>query len=274
MEWQSREIRVLLTNGKVVNFTYRELQTLLRDRNLLIVLLVVLALLAASNPTLFPSLPIYSSRIFYWGVCIILYLLLLPVWVRAVYGMYERVFPRGVPLLLSTAPLVFSLTCFGASLPHLLGEWLPERGDAISWLTYLKNWLIAHVMETIGLVRVLPAVRARNLRSKLPEPGGFVVLNSRSLPLDSIRSVQSKGHYLIVTTHVGKVVARARMMDFLNQTSASVGIRTHRSHWVARDQVVGLSGSIIKTRNGSDIPVARGRLPDVREWCRAHNLPH
>jgi hypothetical protein len=271
MEWQSHEIRVLLTNGKVVNFTYRELQTLLRDGKLLTLLLIALVMLAASNPTFFPTLPVYSSRIFYWGVCIILYLLLLPVWVRTVYVMYERIFPRGVPLLLSTAPLVFALTWFGASLPDLLGEWLPERGDAITWLTYIKNWMIAHVMETVGLLRVLPAVRSRQADE---DPEGFVVLGGRSMPLETLKSVQSAGHYLIVSTSIGRFESRTRMSDFLNQVGEDAGIQTHRSHWVARGEVLGVSGTVVKTRSGTDIPIARGRLSTVRAWCRIHNLPH
>ena len=274
MERQSHEIRVLLTNGKVVNFTYRELQTLLRDRNLLTALLVVLALLAASNPTLFPTLPIYSSRVFYWGICVVLYLLLLPFWVRITQPVYEAVFSKGTPLLIGTAPMIFALTWFGAALPHLMGDWAPQRGDPVTWMTYLKNWLIAHAIETFGIFWVLPAIRSKTTKPDPPKSDGFVVLNSRSLPLETIQSVQSAGHYLIVTTHVGKVEARARMMDFLNQVSAEAGIQTHRSHWVARAQVVGLSGSIIKTHGGADVPVARGRLPNVRDWCRARNLPH
>ena len=170
--------------------------------------------------------------------------------------------------------MIFALTWFGASLPHLLGDWVPQRGDPVTWMTYLKNWFIAHAIETFGIVWVLPAVRAKQVAKAPKKSDGFVVLSSRSLPLETIQSVQSAGHYLIVTTHVGKVEARARMMDFLNQVSAEAGIQTHISHWVARGQVVGLSGSIIKTHSGADIPVARGRLSEVRDWCRAHNLPH
>lgn len=267
-------IRAQLLNGTVVQLTLRELRQLIYGRNVAVLVISFLIAITASTPTLFPTLPEYGSRIFYWGQSSLLYLLLLPAWAYFFSHLWERLFGQPVPMVICTVPLVVGLTALATQLPMLLGDLVPPRGHSITWITFVKNCLLAQMMETAALVWLLPLnrQRARNAfqRIKATEDGPaqprFVVLSGRSFPVEAIRKVRSAEHYLVVTTAQGTSEFRARMKDFVEQVTEDDGIQTHRSYWVSRDEPLKLDGSIIKTRSGEDIPVSRGRLPQVREW--------
>lgn len=280
-EAKCHEIHVLLINGSQLNFTLREMREFAYSRNVLILLAVVLLLLAACNPTLFPTLPTFTSRVFYWAVGVLLYLLVVPAWVKHFYALWSRFVGRLLPAVIGTAPLVFGLTWFTSEMPSIFGDWLPERGHSITWFTYLKNWFIANVIETIALVWLLPLYRmnseadaSQGEPEDKTEDTKFVVLSGRYIPVDTILNVRSSEHYLIVTTLLGTTEYRARMKDFLKQVSGEDGIQTHRSHWVSTREIQELYGSVVKTRSGTDIPVSRGRMSDVKEWFRRQARQH
>ncbi|APZ54289.1 DNA-binding protein, LytTr [Salipiger abyssi] len=67
---------------------------------------------------------------------------------------------------------------------------------------------------------------------------------------------------------------RARLSDIVAQTRPDDGIQPHRSWWVARGTVAGLdreSGKpVLRLTDGDAVPVARGRLPEVRDWIDTH----
>lgn len=282
----SHKLHVVLANGKIVQFTTHELRRLLYSRRVLILLAGFLLAIGASNPTLFPSLPEYQSRLFYWSVSVALYLLLLPSW-AAVVERYWPMISRGpLPMVFATVPLVVALTMFSTAMPTIFGDLVPPRGHTITWITVIKNCVIAQVIESIALVWLLPIQRLetekpgralvateQDAAPSLPETR-YVVLNGRSLPVSLIRSVRSAEHYLIVTSRNGTVELRARMKDFLEQLQDEDGVQTHRSYWVARDEAVDMSGANVKTASGEVVPVSRGRLPEVRDWFRRQGKPH
>ena len=158
-EQQSRELRILVTNGKVVRLTLRELQSFLRSRNMFIMFSLALLVLTAANPILFPTLPSYTSRFFYWFLSLILYVLLLPLWVRLLIRYWSTSTQRPIPLLIATAPLVIALTAMCENLPELLGPIAPARAQPGTWLSYLQNVLIVHIVEMISLLWLLPLYR-------------------------------------------------------------------------------------------------------------------
>lgn len=283
----SHEFRVLLTNGKVVHFTMHELRSLIYGRNVVALLIVFMISVAASDPTLFPSLPEFRSRVFYWGLGIVLYLLLLRWWALMLNLTWHRLFEFPIPLIIATFPMVVGLTIFCSYLPSIFGDLVPARGHAVTWVTLLKNSVLAHVLETAALVWFLPFFRGRRAEfapgkddpsaQATPEraaPNQFVVLNGRSVPVEDIRSARSAEHYLIVTTRLKKIELRARMKDFLEQVTDDQGVQTHRSFWVAADEAEELRGDVVKTLSGNDIPVSRGRLPMVREWFERQGKAH
>ena len=279
---ESHEIRLLLTNGRVVHFTLHEMRRLIYGRNVIVLLVVFLFIIAGSNPTLFPSLPQFRSRVFYWGVSIVLYLVLLPFWALLLRDVWCRYLKVPVPLIIATAPLVIALTAWSNSLGATFGDLVPPRGNYVAWTTYLKNCLLAHCLETAALLWFLPLNRDREVEETAPETEApaapeardMIVLGGRSVPVKDIRSVSSAEHCVIVATGNRSFELRARMKDFLEQVTDEQGIQTHRSHWVAADEVEELRGGAVKTRSGTEFPVSRGRMPAVREWFAQQGKIH
>ncbi|MFV0385964.1 LytTR family DNA-binding domain-containing protein [Paracoccus sp. (in: a-proteobacteria)] len=245
-----------------------------------------LMVIAASNPTLFPTMPIFSSRAFYWGTSMVLYLIFLPPWTRVVSTVWSRFTSAPLPLFLGSMPLVSALTALSASMPLFLGDLAPQRGHAINVMSFVTNCAIAHMIEMMALSWLLPFTKTetRDPDSDFSAETGeetdedskarFVVLAGRSIPVEAILHVRSAEHYLIVTTPHHTTELRARMKDFLEQVTEGDGIQTHRGYWVATDEAIDLSGGAIRTRSGEQIPVSRGRMSEVRDWCLQHAKPH
>lgn len=276
-ERNSHEIHVLLTNGTKVHFTRREIQSFLLTPRVLAFQLIVLLLLAVVNPTLFPALPDYTSRIFYWGLCIVIYLLLAPLWVEIIYSAWSRLSSKPLPHILSSVPFLLLLTGFTHYLEHLLSGFLPPVHGPLTWIVIAQNLVIGHAFELIGAVLLYPYLRAAHdpveQMDATSEPR-FVVFNGQSIPLWSIKTVKSAEHHLIVTTEHKTAEYRAKLKDFLGQIDTHHGIQTHRSYWVAADEALELHGLAVRTKSGESVPVARGRLPMVREWFRNQEKPH
>ncbi|MCG7522295.1 LytTR family DNA-binding domain-containing protein [Ruegeria sp. Ofav3-42] len=274
-EAESREYQILLTNGQVMHFTQRELHTLVRSKRVWMFLVVSLVVIALANPTLFPSIPEYSARLFYWGVSVLLYLLIIPYWGSAVNGVWRRYLNVPLPLIVATGPLIIGLSFLATLFPFMFGDFVPQRGEPLVWTDYLRNLIIGHVIETVGLLWLLPLQRnEESEESSSKEETRFVILTGRSLPLENILMVQSSEHYLMVSTREKTSQYRARMKDFLQQTGETDGIQTHRSYWVSKEEAQELCGSTVKTRSGGEVPVSRGRLPEVRTWFRLHGKVH
>lgn len=75
-------------------------------------------------------------------------------------------------------------------------------------------------------------------------------------------------HYVEVHTERGMALVLLRMSDAIAETGDIEGMRVHRSHWVAREAVVGLrrvdNRPMIETRSGALLPVSRSYLDSVR----------
>lgn len=275
---EKREYRVLLTNGKVVYFTFRELHSFVQSPNVLFLCAIVLVVMSSGHPLLYPTLPDVNSRVFYWILGIVLYLLLVLPWGKLILSAWQRFLSQPMPLLVVTAPLVAGLSFFMEFLPQVFGNWIPVRSGSLGWWGVSKNILVAHLTEMIAFLWLLPL--SRNVPTEAQPVSGadgsaqFVRIAGRSLPLDTLRCVRNEEHYLVVKTTMGTLRLRARMNDLLIQVSDDDGIQAHRSFWVSVDEALELRGSTILTRSGCVIPVSRYRMKAVRAWCERHGKPH
>lgn len=273
-EAERHEIRVSLVNGRVVQFTPRELQLLIRSPNVIALLVVAPFLVAAANPVLFPTLPAFSTRFFYWSICVIAYALLIPYWAQLCHKIWCHFFDGPIPHPLASIPFIVLMTAAAEALPSPPGEILPPRTDLLGAMGYALNVVIGLSLETVGLLWLLPLHRTSKHKKSAPKQAEFVVFNGKSVPILSLRTVQSAEHHLIVETDLYTQSYRARMKDFLEQIGDDVGIQTHRSHWVSKQEAVEFLGKSVKTKSGKKVPVSRSRQDAVRCWFQAHGKPH
>ncbi|SPJ29715.1 hypothetical protein TRM7615_03236 [Falsiruegeria mediterranea M17] len=275
---ENREYRVLLTNGKVVYFTFRELRAFVLSPNVLCLCAILLVVMTSGHPYLFPTLPDVTSRLFYWILGIFLYLLLILPWGERVLKMWQSRFAAPMPLVIASAPLIGMLSVLMDLMPDVFGSVVPARGESLNVLGMVRNIVVAHVCEMIAFLWLLPLSRNAEPVADVPnvadDAAQFIRIAGRSLPLDSVRCVRNEEHYLVVKTTMGTLRLRARMNDLLMQVSDDDGIQAHRSFWVSTEEALELRGTTIMTRSGCVIPVSRYRMKAVRAWCERHGKPH
>ena len=75
-------------------------------------------------------------------------------------------------------------------------------------------------------------------------------------------------HYVEVFTTEGSTLILMRFADALSELESADGLRVHRSHWVSRRHVTGVTRrngrTILRLTGGREVPVSRGYAADVR----------
>lgn len=198
-----------------------------------------------------------------------------------------------IPLVLLTTVVVARQTS-GLLLAWLTDRPLALRLEAADLLFY---WAILSLFEFVAVVfaldRVLrdvmpgpaapPAAEAApdlppdlapeaDPASDAPPAPAALILQGVVIAAAQIATITAEEHYLRVVTPERSRLLRGRMADVEAQLPAALGLRVHRSHWVAGWMVAGLrrsdAGWTLLLTDGSEVPVARGRQSAVRAWLR------
>ncbi len=143
------------------------------------------------------------------------------------------------------------------------------------------NIILTLLLETFFITFVLPvAINASNLDDKKREKRAAdaeaenacvtLTVAGEVFFCNHLISISSQDHYVRIQTKDGEKLMRARLSDLIGQLACQKGIQPHRSHWVSRDAVASMVSrkghKFLELRNGSTVPVARGRVVDVQEW--------
>lgn len=138
------------------------------------------------------------------------------------------------------------------------------------------NLILTLVLETFFLTFVMPtAMKASEIRWKTPQEKldsscTTITIAGKTYYCKDLISVSSQDHYVRIRTQNGEDLVRARLSDLVKNLGCQAGIQPHRSHWVPLRAVVGMAShnghKTLELRDGSEIPIARGRMGDVQEW--------
>ncbi len=141
----------------------------------------------------------------------------------------------------------------------------------------LFNLALGLLFETLFMIFVYPKVLAdigtEDVVEEKEAPSQSITIAGTTFAIDEIYSVSSQDHYVEVTTLKSSTLLRGRLADVIDRLSSVDGLMPHRSHWVARKAVVDMAGNASKKTlvlaTGAEIPVARGRISEVRRWLEA-----
>lgn len=257
------EVQVYVSNGSVTHFTIREMYELYMSWQMWVLVLVGFLIMATGHPVTLPQFDSFGLRLSFWFVALFVYLALSTVYAYATSRFWKRLFGGPIPLIILSSPLVLIATYITAGSLTVLFE--PDKPPfaSMTWQMNVRNVLVAHVFETAALMWLMPALRARRKRDAGPRT---IALAGKPVRLEDIRRVKAAEHYLEIHTPSGVQIIRERMATFLEQVSAEDGIQTHRSHWVAGSCAEALNGTKLMLTDGDRVPVARGRVEDVRAW--------
>jgi hypothetical protein len=82
-------------------------------------------------------------------------------------------------------------------------------------------------------------------------------------------SLTATNHYTEVTTTAGTTRLLLRLSDAIAEAAPTPGLRIHRSHWVAMDQITAARRegprAIVKLTDGREYPVSRSHLPALEQ---------
>ena len=261
------EVQVYVSNGSRAHFTIREMHELYTSWQMWVLVSVGFLIMATGHPVTLPQFDSFGLRLAFWLIALMVYLLLSMVYALASCRVWRALFGGPIPLIILSTPLVLTSTYLTAGGLTVLFEPGKPPFGGMTWQMNLRNVLVAHVFETAALLWLLPAQRARKAKETAARA---ITLAGKKVSLAQVDRVKAAEHYLEIYTPDGTEIIRERMATFLEQVGVEDGIQTHRSHWVARRTAQSLNGSKLTLQDGEKIPVARGRLEDVRSWLDTH----
>ena len=261
------EVQVFVSNGSRAHFTIREMHELYTSWQMWVLVSVGFLIMATGHPVTLPQFDSFGLRLAFWLIALMVYLLLSMVYALASCRVWRALFGGPIPLIILSTPLVLTSTYLTAGGLTVLFEPGKPPFGGMTWQMNLRNVLVAHVFETAALLWLLPAQRARKAKETAARA---ITLAGKKVSLAQVDRVKAAEHYLEIYTPDGTEIIRERMATFLEQVGVEDGIQTHRSHWVARRTAQSLNGSKLTLQDGEKIPVARGRLEDVRSWLDTH----
>ena len=264
------QVHVYVSNGAITHFTLREMHEFYRSWQMWVLITVGFFIMSTGHPVTLPQFDSFGLRMAFWILALFIYMMTSDLYSKLTGKMWHRLFGKAIPLILLSSPLVLASTYLAAAILAMLFE--PDRNpySVMSWQMNVRNVLVAHVFETVALLWLIPAQRARKQNEQTER---WITLAGRKFRLADIARVKAAEHYLEVHNEAGSEIIRERMSTFLDQVTLEDGIQTHRSHWVSQRYVEALSGYKLRLICGSKIPVARGRLDQVRAWIEAQNSP-
>ena len=148
---------------------------------------------------------------------------------------------------------------------------LSDLSFAEAWATSLASWLLFSFLVVLPLAMIADALSRQEQHKGGENLLGFFASKLPSkLRGQALIALQSEGHYLRVFTSAGDDLILMSIEDAMTTLSAYPGIRTHRSWWIALDQIAtdsDLDGAFtsVSMTTGLEVPVSRRRRKFVRD---------
>jgi len=260
--------------GNRIHLTTRELRQALAHRYLILFVVLTTAALVLWDTHGFRDIMSITDTIIVWSVCVLSligFYILITVFMIDTAKKFTGIFVY-FPLIGLLAMMINTfLTNYNVGL--ISGQ--PFSVDRVySHLPF--NLSIGIVFETIFVVFVFPIMHFKHDYSEPAESTTVAItIAGQKIKTNEILSIESQDHYVEISTTNGKKMLRARIVDIAAMLSGVDGIMPHRSYWVSRSAIEKMSSSsnkkILLLTSGEQIPVARGRVNDVRNWLEMYN---
>lgn len=185
-------------------------------------------------------------------------------------------------LLFSPLALILDVALMGTGETLSISEVAGELSNL--WPPVTLTWLAINAPFVIGLrlrgeQAALPAIvdSALGSREAVVENSSNHAFAVNSTPefmmllapkmRGQILYLQAELHYLAVVTDKGRRLILYNLRDAIRERGMISGIQTHRSYWIAIEQVVKVRRvgrqAVIEMSNGDEVPVSRRRLDEV-----------
>ncbi|WP_028028740.1 LytTR family DNA-binding domain-containing protein [Gemmobacter nectariphilus] len=275
-------MQISFVNGSRVQFTLHELLGFHRQRHAATAMVLLWLALVFLKP--FPALAALplANQVVFWG-------LVFP-GTFAIYLLVLIALGRKFTLARSWIAHVVSAIACGLLSPELGILIGLERSDPmleiqliVMAFSLICSMLGELLMVTYLMPRFLARLEPKAAPIDTPEAAlpvtppatdeKVVSLLGRPVALNDLRLVSAEEHYVHIQTVQGRQMLRGRISDIEAQLPDALGLRVHRSHWVAATAVSSLNrareGWTLELTDGTVIPVARARRTAVKDWVEA-----
>jgi hypothetical protein len=284
-------MQIVYVNGRRLQLTWRELQTQFRHPYFVGMMLMMALIIVVIGPY-DHMLKFTALRLtIFYAACFGSFSALL---YFALWLCYRRDWPAYSLFTVGFACL--GATLFGLLTALLLGAEVPSLTEML--LVTGFNLVFCYLGETLQSTYIIPRILA-DLRGRrpqdmlaefiatevgalpnapppnspvVPETPLTVILFGQSVQTANLQLIEAEEHYVaIILKDGGRLLLRGRIADAVSVLPAHLGRRVHRSFWVAASAVAAFRadkpGAQLLLTNGTTVPVARPRLPEVRQWA-------
>ncbi len=210
-----------------------------------------------------------GSRLMFWV------LMLVAPWLawELVYAQAKKLLPSDLDPRLLMAFLMPFFAIAGAFFATGMGVLffgLDAQTFWQAWSQSVLSWLFFSTLIVLPLILIADELSRRQRQTGGADMLGFLTLKlPEKLRGADLIALNSEGHYLRVHTSAGNDLILMSLEDAMSALSGYPGVRTHRSWWVAMDQVSPLANDAplaneLATRSGLKVPVSRRRRTHVR----------
>lgn len=137
---------------------------------------------------------------------------------------------------------------------------------------WMRDVLTIYAIAVIISAAMQAVVSAMVQGGQAPAAGPVTPPLLDRLPLEkrgALVALSVEDHYVRVRTTRGEEMVLMRLSDAIRETAPEAGLRVHRSHWVARAQVVSArregDRAVLGMSAGGDIPVSRTHIPALKD---------
>lgn len=202
----------------------------------------------------------FLHRLFYWSIVSAASIVI----GSACYRASRRHIPETRPISQDLAMIALTVLCFTPPLWFLTQKLAfpdPSLGPSILNMSY---YVAAITFSVCALRRIIPGFEPFGyFGEKPPQRAEDPRLIRRLSPgfQGPILRIAVRDHFVDVISASGVETIRMRFADAIDEMDTVTGHATHRSHWVARDAIVGSEHNGGKTfltlKNGDRVPVSR-----------------
>lgn len=235
----------------------------------LVFVVAVLVLLNANSYLLVLTLP---AVILVWSIGVLVvalsYIILIFLWNLLNFVTGRRAVFLPLIAAISTFSTVVAIE-FSASL---LSDHPFSVQHSLMLVPY--TFLVILTFDLVHFLFALPVIQARALKRQPRVQKAMISLANHQFSPGSIDWAMSQDHYLNIATEGRKKLILARISDLVDQIQPAEGIQPHRSWWISANAVQEIvkdeKGETVVMRDGTRVPIARGRIAEVRVWFADH----
>ncbi|ADE86911.1 LytTR family DNA-binding domain-containing protein [Rhodobacter capsulatus] len=173
---------------------------------------------------------------------------------------------QNVPSIMEMTSYIFIMSIITSTLRHAVAAtWpgTPVTGGAVTGMPVTGTPMTAE--GRAGTVPPEPAP-TDPIPPRCDAAARLMARLSPGLRAPLIR-LQMRDHYVEVFTEAGSETVLLRMADAICAAEGVEGLQVHRSHWVARQAILGVMRGqgkvLLALQDGTQVPVSRGNAPAV-----------